>query len=187
MENLLLVILSVLRVALVATEGDVVSQQPQASPRMTTVCDLAKEPDQWNHVRVQLIAVATHDFETFALSDPNCLDSQTSTSIWLTFGGREPSGTSYCCPGEGDRSRRREPLVVEGVRLPLVVDAVFRRFQELLKRHSATTASVSLVGTFFAGEQRGAAKTWGGFGHMGCCSLLVIERVQRFDELKQPK
>jgi hypothetical protein len=44
-------------------------------------------------------------------------------------------------------------------------------------------AHASLVGRFFAGKEisdpRG--KRWGGYGHMGCCSLLVIQRVLSVD------
>jgi hypothetical protein len=185
MWNPLLLILAVLAAALPPVKGAAVGQYPQASPRKTTVCDLAKKPDTWNHVRVQLSAVATHEFESFLLSDPTCGDSQTSTLIWLTYGGRESTGTTYCCPGEGGQSTRPKPLVIEGVSLPLAADGVFRRFRELLSKQPRTAARVSLVGTFFAGEQSATA-TWGGFGHMGCCSLLVIERVEQFAEVKRP-
>jgi hypothetical protein len=131
MQNPLL-ILAVLATALSSSEGARVREQPTAFPREATFCDLSKDPEASNHVRVRLTAVATHEFESFSLSDPTCGDSQTSTLIWLTYGGRVSPGTIYWCPGEGGQSTRPKPLVIEGVALTLAADAVFQRFRKLL-------------------------------------------------------
>lgn len=162
-------------------EGTALGQQPQAAPGKSTVCEISKKPDGWNHVRVRLTAVATQEFENFSLTDPACGDA---ASIWLTYGGNVSSGTVYCCPGEGSESRRPKPLVIEGVALPLVEDAVFDRFRSVSGKHARGAARVTLVGTFFAGERTDVGR---GFGHMGCCSLLVIERVESFKELRPPR
>ena len=180
MRNSLLPTLVFVTASITAFEGAPLSQQPPATPRKSTVCEMSKTPDGWNHVRVRLTAVATQDFEDFSLTDPACGDAE---SIWLTYGGSVSSGTIYCCPGEGGESRRPKPLVIEGVALPLVEDSIFHRFQALRGKHARTAARVTLVGTFFAGEKSALGR---GFGHMGCCSLLAIERVESFKEIRSP-
>ena len=179
MRTSLLLTLVSLTASIAAFEGTALSQQPPATPRTATVCEMSKKPDGWDHVRVRLTAVATQDFENFSLTDPACGDA---ALIWLTYGGSVSSGTIYCCPGEGGESTRRKPLVLEGVALPLVEDAIFHRFRALRGTHARTVARVTLVGTFFAGEKNVGR----GFGHMGCCSLLVIERVESFEEVRSP-
>jgi hypothetical protein len=41
----------------------------------------------------------------------------------------------------------------------------------------------TLVGRFFAGKDRGEAAIGRGFGHWGCCTLLVIEQVLSIDNV----
>ena len=180
MRNSLLLTLVSVAASIAASTDTALSQQPPATPRKATVCEMSKKPDGWNHVRVRLTAVATQDFEDFSLTDPACGDT---ALIWLTYGGSVSSGTIYCCPGEGGESRRPKPLVIDGVALPLVEDSVFDRFRALLGKQARTAARVTVVGTFFAGEKGDLGR---GFGHMGCCSLLVIERVESFKEVRSP-
>jgi hypothetical protein len=105
-----------------------------------------------------------------------------AAEVWLTYGGRLPSGTIYCCPGEGETTERPTPLTIDGiVLLPLVRDETSERFRKALTRTEPVHASAVLVGTFFAVENDSFPEAgWGGFGHVGCCPLLVIERVQEF-------
>jgi len=178
-------LLTVLLTSLPSVEGARSTRQPALpSPREATVCDLLKEPTAWNHVRVRVTAVATHAFEHFSLSSTACEESQ--SGVWLTYGGRLSPGTIYCCPGEGGQSTRPETLVIEDVALPLVEDATFHRFRALLRKQPDAAARVALVGTFFAGTKSDLTTTptgLGGFGHLGCCSLLVIQRVEDFQEI----
>ena len=180
MRKSLMLVLVAVAAPLASLAGTGVSRQPPARLREATVCEMSKKPDAWNHVRVRLTAVATHGFEDFSLTDPTCPDA---AGIWLTYGGSVSSGTIYCCPGEGGESRRPKPLVIEGVTLPLVEDSVFHRFRALLGKQTRTAARVTLLGTFFPGEK---SDTWGwsGFGHFGCCSLVVIERLESFTVLR---
>lgn len=72
---------------------------------------------------------------------------------------------------------------MEGVQIPLVNDLTFRQFTGLLKKEGDTTVWVTALGRFFSGEKRtiNGSTTWGGAGHLGCCSLIVIERVESFE------
>jgi len=69
---------------------------------------------------------------------------------------------------------------VEGVPVPLVEDSAFRRFDELLQMGPDRVVRARLVGRFFAAQMKGGTRS--GYGHMGCCSLFVIERVVAVSE-----
>jgi hypothetical protein len=150
-------------------------------PRKVTYCELSNDPAAYNHELLLLTAFVTHGFEDFHLAEPTCPTKR--FSVWLTYGGKAESNTAYCCPGESGRETRPESLTVEGVQTPLVNDLTFQQFTALLYREPDTTVRVTLVGRFFSGVQQtvNGSTFWRGFGHMGCCSLFVIERVQWFE------
>jgi hypothetical protein len=79
-------------------------------------------------------------------------------------------------------------MTVEEIPVPLVDDAYFQRFDDLLHRHRYTLLlHATVVGRFFAGEKIHNPKGtyWGGYGHFGCCSLLVIQQVLSVEPLTQ--
>lgn len=146
-----------------------------------TYCELSRDPAAYNHKVVRLTAFVTHGFEDFQIADPDCYTQ--GFSIWAMYGGSITSGTTYCCPGESASKRRAEPLTIEGIQIPLVDDVTFEKFTDLLKRETDTTVRLTVVGMFFSGEKQtiNGRTRWGGAGHLGCCSLLVIERVVSFE------
>jgi len=78
-------------------------------------------------------------------------------------------------------------LVIDGIALPLVEDVSFLRFRELLRNRDRTSTRVTVVGTFFAGEQSESVTPGRrGYGHFGCCTLLVIERIHEFEAATAP-
>jgi len=99
------------------------------------------------------------------------------------YGGKAESNTVYCCPGEAGEQERRQSLKIEGIDLPLLNDRAFRQFNDFLAREADTTVRVTLLGTFFSGRKQtvGNRTFWGGAGHLGCCSLFVVERVISFE------
>lgn len=99
------------------------------------------------------------------------------------YGGNVQSDTSYCCPGEAASRTRPKPVTIEGVQIPLVEDVTFREFTGLLKREADTTVRLTAIGRFFSGAKQtvGGQTRWGGAGHLGCCSLFVIQRVESFE------
>ncbi len=151
------------------------------APQDVTYCDLSRDPAGHNHELVRLTAFVTHGFEDFHFAEPTCRTQ--GFSIWVMYGGSAQSNTAYCCPGETGSKSRREALIVEGVNVPLVDDSIFRRFTSLLTKEPDTTVRLTAVGTFFSGEKQtiNGFTSWGGAGHLGCCSLLVIQRVESFD------
>ena len=65
----------------------------------------------------------------------------------------------------------------------MVDDLTSQKFTDLLKKGPDTTVRVAALGRFFSGEKRtiNGATSWGGAGHLDCCSLFVIERVESFE------
>jgi len=159
------------------------TQHPVPEPRKVTYCELAKDPAAYNHELVRLTAFVTHGFEDFHIAEPNCVMPPERFSVWVVYGGKAESNTAYCCPGESGRETRTDSLTVEGVQIPLTGDPTFHQFTDLLKNEQDTTVRVTVVGRFFSGakETINASSFWRGFGHMGCCSLFVIQRVEWFE------
>jgi len=152
-------------------------------PRTLTYCDLAGDLAAYNHELIRITAFVTHGFEDFQLSDPNCSSLPYQFSVWVMYGGKTESNTAYCCPGESGQETRPVSLVIEGVQVPLMRDTMFQRFTDLLKKEPDTTVRVTVVGRFFSGVKQdiGGKTSWGGAGHMGCCSLFAIQRVETFE------
>jgi len=154
-----------------------------AVPREVTYCELAKDPAAYDKAEVRLTAFVTHGFEDFTITQPDCATPPAKFSLWVEYGGKTESNTVYCCPGEAGGATRQEPLTVDGIQVPLTSDGVFQQFTDLLKKEPDTTVRVTAVGRFFAGRKQnygGGPPFWGGYGHLGCCSLFVIERVEQF-------
>lgn len=166
-------------IAQVKQQGADMSQ----TPRAVTYCDLTKNPAAYNHQTLRLTAFVTHGFEEFMLAEPDCALPPQYSGIWVTYGGAVKTNTAYCCPGESGDQTRSSTLSVEGITLPLIDDSVFQSFTSLLIKERDTTLRARLVGTFFSGEKRlvKGVDSWSGFGHMGCCSLFVIQQVEWFE------
>ncbi|MBM7123724.1 hypothetical protein [Dyella kyungheensis] len=159
-----------------------VSPQQRLPERVlqVTVCELVKDPARYDHALVQVSGDLLHGFEAFQIYPDHCPEAPDSMGVWLEYGGTSQSGTMYCCGviADGERS---EPLVVEGVRTYLKVDAAFQRFDAQIGGKDLTRVNATLIGRFFSGRQlrypKGKGVFWGGYGHMGAYSLLVIQQV----------
>jgi len=149
-------------------------------PEKVSVCQLTADPASFNHKLIQVTSFLSHGFEDFTLLDPSCV---AGPDIWLEYGGKAASGTVYCCGGTGARSRPKE-IKVENISIPLIEDDNFRKLDGLLQApgHYAI-AHATFLGRFFSGREISypKGKHWGGYGHMGCCSLLVIQQVLAVD------
>jgi len=148
-------------------------------PQTVTVCQLKADPSAYNHMLVQVTGFVTHGFEDFGLNDPTC---SKWPYVWLEYGGKVKSGTMYCC-GVTDSRTRPQLLKIEGIPIWLEDDEVFREFDKLIHGMPSSTVHATIIGRFFAGQLRKYPKGsfWGGYGHMGCCSLLAIERIKSVD------
>jgi hypothetical protein len=153
-------------------------------PHNVTYCELGEDPAAHNHELVRLTAFLSAGFEDFTVAEPGCPKLSYHFEIWAMYGGKAKTNTIYCCPGEGGAANRSKSLSVEGIDVPLADDQVFQQFTNMLQKESPTTVRLTVVGTFFSGERRqyGDSVHWEGFGHLGCCSLLVIQRVEKFEQ-----
>lgn len=156
------------------------SQQLTEQPTEITVCALQKEPQKWNHKLVRVSGYATHGYEESSLVDPKCNGYVEGTPIWMEYGGRVGTGTIYFGSGANTRPRAKQ-LTVDRVPVPLVEDANFKQLDRLLQSHPNTRdvaiVPVTVQGHFFAGVKRNG-EYGRGYGHFGCCTLFVIEKVE---------
>jgi len=150
------------------------------TPEKITACRLKNAAAAYRHKLVEIEGFISHGFENFTFFDPNC---PYSPMIWLEYGGTRLSGTIYCC-GPSNAKTRPKGLVVEGVKIPLANDEQFRRLDRLIHGTADTVVHATLVGRFFPGRRErigGKSGNFGGYGHMGCCSLLAIQQVISVD------
>ena|SRR2546425_8042766 len=179
---------------LVVLLGSVYWQQPNAStlaklstgeevPVEVTVCDLKNEPAKFNHKLVKIPGFISHGFEDFGFFDPSCDSRQ---GIWLEYGGTKASNTMYCC-GVVPGHTRPEVVSVEGITIPLIDDDRFKELDGMIKNRYDLIMHATLVGRFFSGEKGNypGGEFWSGYGHMGCCMLLVIQQVLSVDSHKR--
>ncbi|MBZ5528098.1 MAG: hypothetical protein LAN71_09390 [Acidobacteriia bacterium] len=145
-------------------------------PIRVTACELKRTPAAFNHKLIEVTGFVSHGFEDFGLFDPSC---PSWPYVWVEYGGIHKSGTMYCCGVSAERTRPEE-LVVEGIEVPLTTDEIFDAFDKLIQTNPDTLVRATFVGRFFAGKEIRHPKGemgWGGYGHMGCCSLFVIQKV----------
>jgi hypothetical protein len=126
---------------------------------------------------VKVAGDVSRGFEDFTLSGHKC--GTKNWAVWLELGGTTGSEVIYCC-GVTANPVRDETLAVEGIPTTLQQDKLFNRFQSLtMKRRGYGKAKATLIGRFFSGTQRTfpGGTFWGGYGHMGFFSLLVVEQI----------
>jgi hypothetical protein len=161
---------------------------PATPPATVAFCDLLANPQAFDGQWLQVRGRISLGFEDFTLGEPGC-DKPLTRAIWLEYGGDEETPTTFCC---GDHTRPKgHDIVVRGQTIPLVRNASMAEFlQKVAARRSRRanaepcgsarcnlyTVSATLTGLFLAAPEdpHGELK---GYGHLGCCHLLVIERV----------
>ncbi len=155
------------------------AQKQSMEPEKVTLCQLKSDPAKYNHRLIEITGFISHGFEDFTISDPAC---SSWPDVWLEYGGTAASGTMYCCGVTASRTRPT-PLVIEKISIPLVDNEQFSKFDKLLQRRPDSVVHATIVGRFFSGEQvkYPSGTCWGGYGHMGCCSLLAIQQVISVD------
>jgi hypothetical protein len=150
----------------------------EEKPAAVTICQLKSDPAAYSHKLVEVTGFVSHAFEDFTVFDPTC---PSWPGVWLEYGGKAKSGTMYCCGVTAERHRPNE-LKVEDISIPLVDNDQFREFDKVIQPpfRSGVHGSIvhaTFVGRFFSGRliKYPKATFWGGYGHMGCCTLLAIQ------------
>jgi hypothetical protein len=142
----------------------------------TTFCELASNPELFNHKLVKLSGDVTHRLRQLTIATDGCMPNL--SSVWLDYGGLIKAPSIYNS-NEVDRTRTELPQV-EGVSVPLVDDSLFRKFDEMIAGFSdEPKVRVTLIGRYFAGHQQQLSeyKFWNGYGRLGCCTLLMIQQI----------
>jgi len=127
------------------------SEQPQR----VSACDLNSNPAAFQHKLIEVTAFVSHGFEDFTLIDPACSGWPRT---WAEYGG----------------------AVWDTVSTSVIEDRTWREFDRLIRLPPDRIVRATLVGRFFAGRQRvlpSGGVEWSGYGHLACCSLLVIQQV----------
>src|SRR5580704_505395 len=151
----------------------------QETPAEVSLCDLALHPKSFDGKTIRVRGTLNVNFEDFTLAIENC---GTQQQIWLAFGGDVPGIVASMV-----NDNFRKPgvdLKVNGVSYAITRDENFRKLYALIAaRHGdkpSYSVTATLTGAFLAGEERkltNGQSYLGGYGHLGCCSLLVITLV----------
>jgi hypothetical protein len=139
-----------------------------------TPCQVLAEPKRYDHKLLRISGTMSHGFEGFVLSDSRC----PGQAIWLEYCGSMGSGTVFAGGPSSERARN-QTLEIEGVTTSIVDDYEFRKFDRYIQSKRTVHASVSVEGRYFSGDRIESGNTpfYGGYGHLGMYSLLVIQRV----------
>jgi hypothetical protein len=155
------------------------SLQAQENPVEVSSCNLAKDPKNFDGKLIRVRAGLNVFFEDFTLEIMNCDSDQ---GIWLAFGGDVPGIVASTV---NDEFRRSGSVVrVNGVSYGIKKDDEFHKLYALIaSRHGDKPdyrVTATLTGTFLAGREGKTAQGsvyYAGYGHLGCCALLVITQV----------
>ena len=153
-------------------------------PIRVTSCDLIDAPEKYSGKVVQVRARVNLAFEDFTLAQAGCEDKY--PWVWLMYGGDEPTPTASTV---NDLSREPNSMIkVNGRPIPLVHDAALSLFKQRLDAMRITSigdrpcydcylyrVTATLTGVFFAASR--GKQYLNGYGHLGCCHLLAIEKV----------
>ena len=162
------------------------AQSSSEKPEVVTLCALRNNPERWDHKLIRVAAYVTHGYEESSIVDPACGDYRDGSEVWMEYGGQIGSDTMYF--GPASLRHREKDLIVEGVSLPLLNDATFKKLDGMLQSMShsrgVVVVAATVEGSFFSGRphKQGERETFGGFGHFGCCSLFVVEKVDSVAE-----
>jgi hypothetical protein len=156
-----------------------------------SLCELKAHPEAYDHKRIVVQGVVSHEFESFTLYDLACGDFR--NSVWLTYGAGAADGILY----SGATGKETGPVRVEGFDIVAVQDGNLKRLRDLLNSYRidpksktnyfqtnpSYTVKATLRGRFFAGREDPRLPGRRGYGHLGCCALLAIEQVVSIDSV----
>jgi hypothetical protein len=156
----------------------------QTTAPAPSLCEVLQSPERFDKQSIQLRGHIHLAFEDFTLSSEECANQ--SPGIWLAF------GVDVATPTMSTASDTVRPAgtvdTFDGVPVSLAKDDNFERLFALISaRHGPDPlyrVSATLTGVFFAGHvqsPKDGRPRPPGWGHMGCCFLLVISRVDAVD------
>jgi hypothetical protein len=159
----------------------------QENPVEVPGCELVRNPKAFDGKLIRVRGTLNVHFEDFSLGFGNCGSEQ---GIWLAFGGDVPGIVTSTV---NDTVRKPgSDIELNGALYGIKKDDNFRKLYALIaSRHgdkSDYRVTATLRGKFFAGEESRTAKgivNFVGYGHLGCCALLVITQVSGVESVPQ--
>jgi hypothetical protein len=152
----------------------------QSSPPVSvSLCELLKNPKTYQGKEIQVRGKVNLEFEDFTIYDLKC---NNFADIWLMLGG-DAATPIMSMWGDTKRTPGKN-LFFSGKEYTLVKDASFDDFIKHVtareKKRPQYRVTATLTGDFFAENPEQDSRMIGdrpGFGHMGCCRLLIIKQV----------
>ena len=150
---------------------------PRPLPFDVTPCELIAQPDKFNQAEVMAEGLLLYGANIFTLNSQDCGGEH--GQIWLEFGGDVGDPTASTRPQPGTNVK------IDGGEIYLDKDKKLDSLRAMLDQMRATGTDkmlrVELTGKFFAGKSTklpDGSVRYHGYGRAGCCSLLVIEKVE---------
>ncbi|MCI0417247.1 hypothetical protein L0222_31140 [bacterium] len=162
---------------------------------LTTPCELMADPAAYDKKLVTVRSGVRIGFEESTF-DVNC-ENDDYLSVWVTFAEDVEMPVIFCC---GDHARKPgSSLTIEGIKLRLNKDNQFNKYFQLLTSVREKSPSgvpcfydcyqyqvtATLTGHFFQARKPDGSEDgiqlMTGYGHFGCCSLFVIEKVEEVE------
>jgi hypothetical protein len=158
------------------------SQAPPNEPiRDVEVCQILSDPAAFDGQRVRFRGRLEFEFEDLAVDDNACGLPLFHTGVWWTYGG------------ESLLAHQPAMKKIHALTSPVLRDPQFEEFDERIRARRSKKPDgeacrshrqcayydvvATYTGRFFAGKKMPGRTIAGGFGHMGCCHLFVIEQV----------
>jgi hypothetical protein len=154
------------------------------------VCEVVQNPTAYDKQLIRFRGRLEFEFEGDNVDDHDCGVKLLHTGIWWTYGGDPLFALSH-------QTDRIKHLVS-----PILRDASFQTFNEHVRlrrlilpdgkhcRSQRDCAYYDVVATFsgrfFSGHQQPQRRGLGGYGHMGCCHLFVIEQISDVTAQRTP-
>lgn len=157
------------------------------APVEVSPCDLMKQPQLYDSKLVQVRDSVSIGFENFTLDSPNC--GEYLRPIWLEYGHLNPTPPKLAFNYRDTRPGFLKEI--NGKRIVLIQDESLDLFKRRLLAVPIGRGGDILcrgvdchlykVNATFTGYFFAFGKDGGGWGHLGCCNLLVIQQVARVD------
>jgi len=148
-------------------------------PASVPLCELLKNPKTYDGKEIQVRGKVNLEFEDFTIYDLKC---NNFADIWLMLGG-DAATPIMSMWGDTNRAPGKN-LSFLGKEYALAKDASFDDFIKHVtareKKKPQYRVTATLTGDFFAENHEQDSRMIGdrpGFGHMGCCHLLIIKQV----------
>ena len=149
------------------------------------VCQILNSPNAFDGQMVRFRGRLEFEFEGDRVADYACGQPLLHTGIWWTYGG------------EPFLAFQPDAKHIQSLTSPVLKNADFDEFHAHVHAHRALRPDgemceshracayydvvATYTGRFFAGKIRPGRTLAGGFGHMGCCHLFVIEQVSEVE------